>query len=335
MDPVRKIADAVLYEGYLLWPYRRSTLKNRQRWTFGGVYPRAHSEGRDDDPCRMHAECLLEAPPEAVLDVQVRFLQVVERQLLAATAAGLVAVDELEVDDESYLSWEEAREREVAAVGLRPGTLGEPHVLPVDVPAGSEREELVDAQQRPAGEIARSWRTLEGELSVTATRLGPELWRVSLRVENTSPWAGGAREDALKQTFASTHAVLRVDRGGFVSLADPPERLREEAAACRNDGVWPVPVGEPGDRSTILCSPIILEDYPRVAPESPGDLFDGGEIDQLLTLSILGMTDEEKREMRATDPRAREILERTEALGAEDLMRLHGAIRELQEARRP
>ena len=46
-DPIRAIADAVLYEGYVLWPYRRSALKNTQRWTFGGVYPRAHAEARD------------------------------------------------------------------------------------------------------------------------------------------------------------------------------------------------------------------------------------------------------------------------------------------------
>ena len=75
----------------------------------------------------------------------------------------------------------------------------------------------------------------------------------------------------------------------------------------------------------MLASPIILEDHPRIAPESPGDLFDGGEIDEMLVLNILALTDEEKAEMRASDPRARAILERTEALTPEQLMRLHGA----------
>jgi len=90
---------------------------------------------------------------------------------------------------------------------------------------------------------------------------------------------------------------------------------------------WPVLAGDEGDRRTILSSPIILYDYPKIAPESPGDLFDGGEIDQLLTLSILSLTDEEKEEARATDPRAREILDRSEALTEEDLMGLHGVMR--------
>jgi hypothetical protein len=92
-------------------------------------------------------------------------------------------------------------------------------------------------------------------------------------------------------------------------------------------------VGEPADRSTLLASPIILEDHPRIAPESPGDLFDGGEIDQLLTLNILSLTDAEKAEMRASDPRAREILDRTEALSEEELMRLHGTIRDFRQVR--
>jgi hypothetical protein len=83
----------------------------------------------------------------------------------------------------------------------------------------------------------------------------------------------------------------------------------------------------------VLASPIILDDHPRIAPESPGDLFDGGEIDQMLVLNILSLSDEEKAEMRDSDPRAREILERTEALSEAELMNLHGAVREFGMAR--
>jgi hypothetical protein len=97
-----------------------------------------------------------------------------------------------------------------------------------------------------------------------------------------------------------------------------------EATACWNAGCWPVLVGEPGQTDTMLASPIILEDHPRIAPESPGDMFDGGEIDQLLVLNILALTDEEKAEMAACDPRAAEILARVENLDPEQLMCLHG-----------
>ena len=86
--------------------------------------------------------------------------------------------------------------------------------------------------------------------------------------------------------------------GEFVSLLEPPPEFQEAAAACSNVGTWPVLAGEPGQRDTVLSSPIILYDYPQIAPESPGDLFDGTEIDEILSLRILTLTDEEKSAMR-------------------------------------
>jgi hypothetical protein len=306
-DQVRAIADAVLYEGYILWPYRRSAMKNAQRWTFGGVYPRGWSEsGHADDHWQMRAEVLVLGRPD--VDVTVRFLHVVRRQLVSDGEP----VDELVVGDERHISWEEATERE-----LGPG--------PIAIPGGREEEPL-----GATATVVRTWLTLEGEIEVSSERLRDDLHRVSVVISNTTPFSG-SREQALEQTLCSCHAVLRAGADAeFVSLTDPPPELREEAEACSNVGVWPVLVGEVHERGTILASPIILEDHPRVAPESPGDLFDGGEIDQMLVLNILALTDAEKEEMRASDPKAREILERTEALTNDQLMALHGTIRELR-----
>jgi hypothetical protein len=329
-DPVRRIADAVLYEGYILWPYRRSALKNQRRWTFGGVYPRAHSEGREDDPWRVQTQCLLEATDGAEVEVSVRFLHLVERRLEARGPEGPRLVDELTVGGRRHLAWDEATEREIRAPGLGVADLGGAHRVGIDIPAGEEREELREPGGEPAGAVLRRWQALRGSVEVAAEPPAGGTYRLTVRIANETPWPGGPREAALARTFCSAHTVLRCARGRFASLADPPAELREAAAGCRNEGAWPVLVGEPGERTTILSSPIILEDYPRIAPESPGDLFDGGEIDQLLTLNILSLTDEEKAEMRASDPRAREILERTEALSDEELMRLHGAIRDFQ-----
>ncbi len=298
-DPVRVIADAVLYEGYILWPYRRSALKNQRRFTFGGVYPPAHSRRHPDDRSMMRAEVLLRG--RAAVEVTVRFLHVLERTVLDETGD---PVDERIVDGERYLTWEEAVERSISAPG------------PIEIESGIERD----------GFLRRTWEPLRGEVSVGYAEIADGLTRVSVTVRNTTPFPdGGAREDALRRTFCSTHLLLRAGpRGAFVSATDPPPELMGAAADCQNLGCWPVLVGEPDDASTMLASPIILEDHPRIAPESPGDLFDGGEIDQLLVLNILAMTDEEKAEMAASDPRAREILERTEALTPDQLMALHG-----------
>jgi hypothetical protein len=331
-DPVRAIADAVLYEGYILWPYRRSALKNQQRWTFGGIYPRSHSEDHEDDRWRTRTQVLLEGGEDVEVEVRARFLHVVRRQVVESTPGGPMPVDELTVGGERHLSWEEAVEREIRVAPHDLGDLRGPgESVSITIGGGEEQEELGgEADPGPSGAILRSWVPLHGTLKVRAERLRDDLHRLTVEIANTTPWEPGPRAEVLKRTFCSTHAVLRSDRGRFVSLTDPPGELAAEAKRCSNEGVWPVLVGEPG---TVLASPIILEDYPAIAPESPGDLFDGGEIDQMLVLNILTLTDEEKAEMRDSDPRAREILERTEALSEDELMSLHGAVREFGMAR--
>jgi hypothetical protein len=316
-DEISKLADAVLYEGYILWPYRRSALKNQQRWTWGGVFPPSHSERHLDDRAAIRAECLVEADAPPAIEVRVRFLQVVERNLV--DAAGRRAA-ELEAGGLRYLSWDEATERELLA---RPGR------TEIEIAAGSESEPLSDG----AGEIVRSWEALRGQIDVELRPSGERLFRLTVRVANETPWPGDDREDALHHTFCSTHVVLHTSEGEFVSLTDPPEQLRDAAERCENVGVWPVLVGEPGERHTLFASPIILSDYPQIAPESPGDLFDAGEIDRLLILNVLSLTEAEQEEMRATDPRAREILDRCAALGPDELLPLHGAIREFRASR--
>jgi hypothetical protein len=292
VDPVRAIADAVLYEGYILWPYRASALKNQKRWTFGGVYPPMHAARHPDDRCLVRAQCLLEGGGD--VDVTARFLQVVERR-----ASGRAP----------YVDWDEAVEREAT-----PG--------PIAIPAGEQVE------RHEEGMVVRRWHAIEGSLDVCR-----EPGRVTVELANTTPWDGGDRDDVLRRTLCSAHVVLRARGGAFVSQHDPPGHLREATDALANEGLWPVLVGEPGSRDTVLASAFILEDHPRVAPESPGDFFDGGEIDQMLVLNILSLTDEEKAQMRASDPRARAILERTEALSDDQRMRLYGAVREIATAR--
>ena len=333
-DPVEKIATAVLYEGYVLWPYRRSAQKNQRRWTFGGVYPRAYSEAEGgNDPWLMQTQCLVVGGDPRV-ELKVRFLHVVERKVGRRTGYGtLDFVNELRVGGDLYLAWEEAAEREIVVSSLGLADLEMPMRASISVPAGSEEEPLVDEDGQSVGTLVRSWRSLEGMVEIEAEPVHESVFRLTVKITNTTPWSGQSREETLEQTLVSTHTILNVEGGEFVSLMDPPEELKHLAEGCENTKTWPVLAGEQGDKHTILSSPIILYDYPQIAPESPGDLFDGGEIDQLLTLSILSLTDEEKEEARATDPRAREILDRSESLSEQDLMGLHGAVRGFQTLR--
>jgi hypothetical protein len=332
VDAVKKIVEAVLYEGYILWPYRRSAKKNQQRWTFGGVYPQAYSEARgEDDPWIMQTQCLVSGEEESIIEVKVRFLHVTERKVGRRNGEDLEFVEELRVGGELYLPWDEATEREITV-----GRFGLSELLEsskrvgIDIPGGSREEPLTEPTGEIGGTLVRSWRTLCGTVEVEAETLREGTFKVTVRITNTTPWGGEDRESTLRQTFVSTHTVLEVEGGEFVSLMDPPDELQEAVRECENLKTWPVLVGEEGARNMLLSSPIILYDYPQIAPESPGDLFDGGEIDQLLILNILTLTDEEKEEMRASDPRGREILTRCESLSPEELMNLHGAVREFR-----
>jgi hypothetical protein len=332
VEAAKKIAEAVLYEGYLLWPYRRSARKNQQRWTFGGVYPRAYSEARGgDDPWIMQTECLVSGDEESGIDVSVRFLHVVERKVARKTGETLEFVDELRAGGELHLAWDEAVEREIAVGRFELSELAESsELVEIDIAGGSTEEPLEEPAGEVVGAVVRSWRPLCGAVQVGAELLRRGTFRVTAKITNTTPWGGEDRESTLRQTFVSTHTTLEVRAGEFVSLIDPPEELRKAAEGCENLKTWPVLVGEEGDRSTMLSSPIILYDYPQIAPESPGDLFDGTEIDQMLILNVLNLTNEEKDEMRASDPRGREILERCESLSPEELMRLNGTFRDIR-----
>ncbi|MGA7262505.1 MAG: hypothetical protein WA709_24855 [Stellaceae bacterium] len=334
------IAQAVLYEGYILYPYRPSSIKNQQRWTFGGIFPREFADRAGCDPCTMQTQCLVQGH-DPVVNTRVRFLHLVARQvgtlaepaleLAAGTEPAFTPVQSLDIDGTCFVTWEEAIEREVVAPTLVLRALLErPAVIPFDFPETRQLEPLRRRNGQVAGAVLRNALALQGELTVSAEPVGCDVFRVTARIGNTTPCEFceiADRDRAQRRAFASTHTILAVHGGHWVSLMDPPEDLGKAAASCDNQGTWPVLVGEAGSTDTLLSSPIILYDYPQIAPESPGDFFDGTEIDEMLTLRILTMTDEEKREMAATEPRARALLERTEAMTPMEIGRLHGALR--------
>ncbi|WP_084658516.1 hypothetical protein [Thermogemmatispora onikobensis] len=347
LEEIQAIADAVLYEGYLLYPYRHSALKNRQRWTYGVVYPRAYSEaGGEVEPWRMQTECLLEAGTglgiETQLSVSVRFLHLMRcRREGERHSQGEVPerLQEAPLWEDAPFDgvWEEGVERTVRAAALSlPGLLQSEQRLPFAFPARClVEEEPLGERTSGSGRIVREGHALSGEVSIAA-ELVPErahLYKLRVTITNTTPVEQPAElraHEALLAACVSTHTVLQVEGGAFVSLMEPPEELRQVVASCCNSGTWPVLVGEPGERDSLLSAPIILYDYPQIAPESPAALFDGTEIDELLALRIMTLTDEEKEQIRRGDARGRTVLEQIERLTPEQWQQLHGTIRGLR-----
>ena len=327
-ERAQEIANAVLYEGYLLYPYRSSAIKNRQRWTVGIVYPRAYSEANGgSEPWFMRTECLVASQKnESIsLNIHVRFLHVLLRTVTrpatgaSAQASALSPTSRLAIE-----ASEEGIEREIKvnAISLQ-DLLIRPHVVEINFPSQRIVENALIREQFP----------IAGKIRLSAETVGAELFKLGVHIENTTPETGDTTKrhnEALLQSFVSTHTILQVEQGSFLSLLDPPEELLAIAQRCQNVHTWPVLVGEQGETDTLLSSPIILYDYPQIAPESPGTLFDGTEIDEILTLRILTLSDEEKAEIRQGDERVRAMLERTEGLTPEQFMKLHGTIRSLR-----
>jgi hypothetical protein len=291
LDRASAIADAVMMEGYALYPYRASAPKNRYRWTFGVLAPRAWSEAGGCEPWWLEAQVLVAGAPERIAG-QLRFFQIERR------------ADR----------WDEGIVRTVD----------------FEVPA----HEGVEAFSLPAAASPERERcALAGRIAMRREPVAADrpLVRVAIRVENTTPWhdTGAPRDRAIASAFASTHLLIGVTGGELVSATDPPAYAMAAAAACTSVRTYPVLVGSPGSHDLVLSAPFIMYDHPQLAPESTGDLCDATEIDELLLLRTRSLTDHEKREARATDPRAAQIIDRADALPHAALDRLHGTSRDI------
>jgi hypothetical protein len=345
----RAVADAVLYEGYLLYPYRASSKKNQARWQFGILGPPgAAAAGLGEEP-ELWSDCLLRPGPQATLEVHLRFLQLQARTVEEKTTeekydgGGFRPVEELTVGAARWLSWDEAIEQEIAlgpfALADLAGTGGK-MVLPVEVPGGEDVEILADDAGQVAGRLVRRRRPLRGEVRLTAAVLEGGIVRLRVAARNLGPGGSAVptsgtdhrsvprpdRQDAIASSFIGTHLLLAVEDGDFLSLLEPPAQVA--AKACAQHRCWPVLAGPEGQTDVLLVSPIILYDHPAVAPESSVELYDSTEIDEILTLRVLTLTDEEKAEARATDPRAAAVIDRCAAMSPEELQRLHGVLRD-------
>ncbi|MBO0864684.1 MAG: hypothetical protein J2P16_06400 [Mycobacterium sp.] len=318
-DRARVVADAVLYEGYLLYPYRGTSSKNQSRWQWGVLGPPGAAEAGIGEDERLSAQFLVDGG--RAITLVVRFLQLQHRSAERDTGCRRYQpVDELTTPSGSWLSWDEAVEIELS---FGPFEFGDPPgqwSLPVSAPSGTDTELVT------GGRLVRTRAEVSAALSV-GVELDDGLHRVTLTLSNTGAPAAD-KNDAVARSLIGTHVIAEAVGGAFVSLLDPPERATAAVARCRQHRCFPVLAGPPGETDLLLVSPIILYDHPEVAEQSEGALYDSTEIDEILTLRVMTMTDEEKAQARATDPRAAQIIDRCDAMSPEAMQRLHGVLRD-------
>jgi hypothetical protein len=322
----RLAADAVLYEGYLLYPYRSTAAKNQVRWQFGVLGPPGAASaglGEEDD---LAVECLLRPDDErGRVTVHLRFLQLQRRQVERADGTGGYSpVAELRTGGEVWTTWDEAVEIDRVLGTFSASDLRRGLHLVVQADAAEEMEAL------PSGRLVRRRWPLSARVALEAAAEGAVL-RLRVAVRNTGARAAD-KDDAVRSSLIGTHLLMSATDARFVSVIDPPDDARDAAGRCRQHRCWPVLAGDGGpDGQTsdvVLAAPIILSDHPAVAPESSVAMFDSTEIDEILTLRVMTLTDEEKAQARATDPRAAAIIDRCEQLSPTELQRLHGIMRD-------
>jgi hypothetical protein len=340
IEQARQVADAILYEGYLLYPYRASAQKNQERFQFGVLMPPAYRAVDEHEPSSAQTECLLECPADASITVVARFLHLQRRTVLAGSPeAGFRPAACLQAGGVEHTPWDEAAECEQEASAPLAELLGGGAETGFTVPGGLEHEDLAGPGGLPAGRLDRQRETLHGVIRMSAERTpGPYgALRVRVVLENRTEPPGplARRADGLPYALLAAHCLIAVPGGRFLSMTAPPEWAAAEVGRCVNTGTWPVLTGPPDCTELMLSSPVILYDHAEIAAESAGPLFDSTEIDEILTLRTMTLTDAEKREARATDPRAAELLDRLDHLPPEMIERMHGAIRYLNPAGGP
>lgn len=332
----RRVADTVLYEGYVLYPYRASAQKNQLRWQFGVLAPAAYAQSSGCERWSMRSEVIVDPGDKPVLSVRIRCLQVQHRDVESTTDGGatFAPVEALDAGDRTVVPWDEALEREIDVDPLQVSATVPPTLCRFVLPPDDVVEDLHDRLGNVIGRTVRHSEEVHGAIRISTEPAPGEggLLKVTIDVENTTDWdgAGADRDTAMRRSLVAVHTLLAIDHGSFVSLLEPAEFAAAAVQHCISDGTFPVLIGDTMTNDVMLSSPIILYDFPSVAPESAGDFCDATEIDEILALRVMTLTDGEKAEARGTDARAAAIVDRCDDMPPELWKRLHGAIRSLQ-----
>ncbi len=269
-----QLLDSLLYEGYALYPYTPGATKNATPTPFGIVYPPAYAATLPSTFDHLELRCALQAPADAVLRADVRFL----------VPGG---------------PRHQAAPRRIELAGVMLGALAN------GTPAVKEA--------RVQGEAGAP---LVVTLRLSARALEDQCFEVSFRVENRTVVSSGLdRAGALNRSLISTHPLLRVLGGRFVSPLDGP-----------SGSVNTVPVLASPSDDALLGAAIVLPDHPQIAPESRGGLFDSTEIEEALLLHVHALSDAEREEIGAQDQTVRDMIARASTATPEDIMALHGRV---------
>ena len=301
-EAAERLARSLLYEGYALYPYTPGATKNATPTPFGIAYPPAYAAGQRAAFDRVQIEVVGTAADDGEPEI--------EAALLFLQAAG---------------PRHQAGERRVA---VGPVPLAELIAAPLERAFAFEPGAAGGEATGAAPEFGAD--VVTGTVRLRAADLGGA-FRLTMLVENTTPLPPDeAREmeraAALRRSLLSCQSLLGVGGARLVSPLEDEGELGAAVQACENLNTWPV-LASPDD-DAVLGAAILLPDHPSIAAQSRVDLFDNTEIEEALLLHVHSLSDSEREAIEDQDPAVREMIERAQATTPEDILALHGLMRE-------
>ncbi len=320
------LTKTVLYEGYSIFPYHRSSVKNLKPIPFGVIYPEQYHSYHPPAPTKMKTECIVTAQKNSAINITVRFLHLIITKIFQQTDNDNTSLP--------YEGWQTI-ERQINSGDLIISELiGNKKVFPIGFDSIKVDKNIYDENKILKEKQSNCGLKITGNVIIEAFAFEniDNTFRVSVTVNNDTSLSNAesiSRDEVFQQSFLSTNTILKVTDGAFISDQNPPEEFKEIVAQCEKIGTWPILIDE--SNTIMLSSPIILYDYPKINAHSKLDLFDSLEIEEMLILQLSAMSDTEKQQIAESDGKMREMLDKASQVTPQELLNLHGHMFENKE----
>ncbi|MEP6950700.1 MAG: hypothetical protein ABI863_15550 [Ginsengibacter sp.] len=333
---LENITRTLLYEGYALYPYHRSAIKNQKPIPFGVVFPQRYNIYNAHAHSKMQTQCIVTGSDDLTINISMRFLHLKKTELFEKVPAheavedNFIPVYNLNISDKFYQAGWQTAERKINTGDLQISQLiKNKKVIPVEFDEMYDSKYFYDKSGKAAKQI-NSISGIKGSVIIEAAPAGnmQNTFRLTVTVINTTPVENAeqvTRDEVLSQSFLSTHTVLQTRNAVFISHQNPGEKWEETISGCENINTWPILIDE--SNTTLLSSPIILYDYPRINPQSLGDLFDSTEIEEALLLHVAVLSDEEKQQIARGDEKLQAMLTRVSQVTPKEMINFHSGLK--------
>lgn len=336
-DILEKLTKTLLYEGYSLFPYYRSSIKNQKPIPFGVIFPKDYHAFHEFSFSEIQSQTVLISSNELTVNIGIRFLHLRKTELFqkvndAGDNHDFVPTGSFDVNGKTYQAGWQTIERKINT-GQLPiaDLLKESKTIPIEFDNMNEGEIIFNEEKEIVARQTTSVCAIKGNIKIKAEKINDKAnaFRLTVTVINLTPVRNApaiSRDDVFMESFLSTHIILQTENGIFISHQDTGDEWKDAIGACANVNTWPILIDK--GNTTLLSSPIILYDYPEINSKSSGILFDSTEIEEALLLHVNLLSDEDKKRIGSNDEKLQAMLNRVNSMTPEDLRAYHSMMKD-------